>query len=216
MSPNPNLVREIFSRVTPNPTILFLPTASGDAVEYIARFEQQVLSYGGVPLVLSLFRPSLWDRDIDDYFEGIDFIWVGGGNTRNMLHLWDLWQITPKIRQAYERGVPIGGVSAGAICWFEIGCTDSVGRELGLMECLGWIPGAATPHFDSEVERRPMVTRFIESGALPQQGVAIDEGVTVVYEDEKIKQIIREDGAGTAWSHRLDDNRAVIEPISQP
>ena len=216
MSPNPNLVHEILDRTPPKPTILFLPTASGDAIEYIARFEQQVLEYGAIPRVLPLFRPSLWDRELVEYFDGVDFIWVGGGNTRNMLTLWDLWGVTPLIRKSYESGVPIGGVSAGAICWFEFGCTDSVGRKLGIMDCLGWIPGAATPHFDSEHDRRPMLSHFIESGLLHQEGIAFDEGVTGVFEDEKLVQIIREAGAGTAWIHRCEDRQAVIEPIPLP
>ena len=216
MNPNPNMVDETLSHLKPHPNILFLPTASGDSVDYIARCEEQVTSYGATPRVLSLFRPSQWDREFEEFFEDVDFVWVGGGNTRNMLTLWDLWGVTPMLRKLYESGIPVGGVSAGAICWFEIGCTDSVGRELGLMEGLGWIQGAATPHFDSETDRRPTIQRFIESGILTQQGIAIDEGVTVLFEDEIPVRIIREAGSGTAWMHRFEDGRAVIEPISLP
>lgn len=216
MNPNPEMVGEIFSRLKTNPKILFLPTASGDATDYIARFHAQVIGYGGIPVTLSLFRPSLWDRELADYFLDIDFIWVGGGNTRNMLCLWDLWNITPMIRDLYEQGTPIGGVSAGAICWFEQGCTDSMGRQLGIMDCLGWLPGVATPHFDSEADRRPMIHQFIKEGHLEKDGIALDEGVTALFENETLVKIIREEEAGTAWTHRSVERQAVIEAISLP
>jgi len=216
INPNPNMVRELLSRLRPNPTILFLPTASGDSADYISRFEEQVSACGATPRVLSLFRPSSWDRDLPEYFREVDFVWVGGGNTRNMLCLWDLWQITPQIRGLYESGTPIGGVSAGAICWFELGCTDSVGRKLGIMEGLGWVPGAATPHFDSEVDRRPMIHHFIEEGRLEMEGIALDEGVTAVFENETLVKIIREENAGTAWRHRSVNRQAMIEAIFLP
>jgi len=86
-----------------------------------------------------------------------DIIYVGGGNTRSMICLWREWGADEVLREAYEAGILLCGVSAGAICWFEQGVTDSV-WPLGVLPCLGLLPGSCCPHYDSEAERRPTST----------------------------------------------------------
>ena len=91
-----------------------------------------------------------------------DIIYVGGGNTKSMLAVWKEWNLHEILRKAYEKGIVMSGVSAGAICWFEKGITDSYAEELAMINCLGFVKGIACPHFDEEKEREPYVNDVIK------------------------------------------------------
>lgn len=167
-----------------NPRIAFLPTASGDSLDYIEGFRLHGERYGYEPVVVSLFRLEFWQNELSAVLNGCDAIYVGGGNTRNMLHLWRLWEIDVALRQAYEGGIPLMGVSAGAICWFDQGNTDSFGPGLAVMPGLGWLPGSCTPHLDEESERRPTLTHQLAAGEI-NAGWGLRRGAGIVFEDEK-------------------------------
>jgi peptidase E len=140
----------------------------------------------------------LFDRTVDDV-DGLvrdqDVVIVGGGNTANLLAVWRVHGVDRALRAAYEGGTVLTGWSAGCLCWFEGGTTDSFTPELGgLRDGLGLLKGSATPHYDSE-ERRPMVyAREIAAGLAP--GIALDDGVAASYEDERLVEVVsgREDG----------------------
>ena len=125
-----------------HPTVCFLPTASGDADSYIVKFYAAFSTLACRPRHLSLFHQP---RDLAGFVGECDVIYVGGGNTRNMLAIWRSCHLDTLLRQAWEKGTVLCGLSAGAICWFEYGHTDSAG-SLDPLECLGFLPGSCTPH----------------------------------------------------------------------
>lgn len=159
-----------------DPAVCFLPTASGDSADYIVRFYSTFSKLPCRPHHLSLFRQP---RDLKSAVEECDVIYVGGGNTRNMLAIWKSCGLDALLLEVWERGVVLCGLSAGAICWFECGHTDSAGT-LNPMKCLGFLKGSCTPHYDGEGERRGSYHTFLESGELPA-GYALDDGAAVHF-----------------------------------
>ena len=160
------------------PRILFVGTASGDAESYRYRFYEAMAELPCRATHLSLFAPPV--ADLESFVLGHDAVYVGGGNTRSLLALWREWRFDAILRRAWRRGIVIGGVSAGMIAWFAWGVTDSVPGALTPLSCLGWLPGTACPHYDSEPERRPTFRRLVATGAVPD-GVAADDGVALHF-----------------------------------
>ena len=109
-----------------------------------------------------------------------DRIYVGGGNTKSMLAVWREWKLDTLLKKAYSNGKILCGVSAGAICWFEQGITDSWASNLNTLECLGFITGMACPHYQEEVDRKPDVHKFLLDGKAIS-GYAIDGGAAVHF-----------------------------------
>jgi len=179
----------------PKPKILFLPTASGDPASYIEAFFQHASRHSCVPSVLPLFDSQSWSKTPREMIEEADVIWVGGGSTKNMLILWEAWGITPLLRAAYDRGCVCAGVSAGAICWFEQGNTDSLGPGLGVLDCLGWLPGSCTPHFSGEPLRKPVLKQQLLDGRI-KDGVAIDDFCAAHYVDGQFSRVLAETDGG--------------------
>lgn len=171
----------------PRPKICFLGTASGDSERYIENFYTAYRTLDCEPTHLALFRPST--RDLAAFIAGQDILHVGGGNTKNLLCLWREWGLDRAIRQAYEAGTVLSGISAGMLCWFEEAVTDSYGDGLEPLKCLGWLKGSACPHFDGEEERRPSYLSMITSGTL-QGGLALDDGTGALFLDEKLDSCV--------------------------
>jgi peptidase E len=169
------------------PKICFLPTASGDADGYLLNFYKAYIPLDCRPSTLSLFRPPT--ANLLDFVLDKDVIYVGGGNTRSMLCLWREWGLDEILKQAYQAGVILAGISAGANCWFEACTTDSIPGELRMLSCLGLLPGSFSPHYDGEVERRPTLHRLLQSGAIPP-GLAADNSAGVHFVDEHLQQAI--------------------------
>jgi peptidase E len=173
--------------------VLFLPTASGDSADYLLTFYRQL---GGVDCEPS--HLALFDRTSDDPAEVIaaqDVVIVGGGNTANMLAIWRVHGVDRALRDAYARGTILTGWSAGCLAWFEGGVTDSFTPELGpLRDGLGLLKGSACPHYDSEERRALVYAREIAAG-LPA-GIALDDGVMALFEDERLIEVVsgRQDG----------------------
>lgn len=165
----------------PRPRVLFVPTASGDAEGYVERFYAAMANANVEPAHLSLFRGP--NADLRTLVLESDVVYVGGGNTRNLVTLWREWGLDRALREGYENGVVLGGVSAGALAWFEEVVTDSVAGELRRFPALGWLSGSACPHFDGEPERRPAYARFVREGM--RAGLGIDDGAAVLFENER-------------------------------
>ena len=127
----------------PHPSVCFLPTASGDSPEYVVKFYAAFTKLDCQPIHLSLFR--LPTADLAGFLLSQDVIYVGGGNTRSMLALWRGWGLNRILRKALENGVVLAGISAGAICWFEQGITDSVPGELSVFAGSGVSPRQLLP-----------------------------------------------------------------------
>jgi dipeptidase E len=192
------------------PTVGLIPTAGGDQAARCETFEMLGTMRGFRPRVISLFRRD--EMTLEEEVASCDCIFVGGGNTWNMLHLWRLWGLDLLLRQAYERGVPLGGVSAGANCWFEQCSTDSFGPGLAVMEGLGWLSGSYCPHYDGEENRRPTLESFLRGGSL-KPGYACDDGVGLLFEDETLKAVYRCPDAGAAYRVSWNEGAFRQEPI---
>lgn len=169
------------------PRIALVPTASGDSPRFTAEFPDHFQRLGAVPSVVSLFRGA--DPNFIEHLLSQDIIYVSGGNTRNMLTLWKLWGVDEAIRAAYQNGVVLAGVSAGSICWFESGLTDSWPGELRELSCMGLLKGSNCPHYDGEPGRRPTYQRLVASGRMPD-GIAADDGAGILYENESVSEVV--------------------------
>ena len=176
--------------------MLFLPTASGDSAAYLLTFYQQLAGSECEPAHLELFQRTV--DDIAGLIARQDVIMVGGGNTANMLAIWRLHGVERALRDAYAAGTVMTGWSAGCLCWYEGGITDSFTPDLGpLADGLGILKGTACPHYDGEAARAPTYRRELAAGMTP--GIALDDGVAALYEDERLVEIVSGRPEGRAF-----------------
>lgn len=170
-----------------NPKICYVPTASGDSDICISWFYDFFGKQECRPSHLSLFKPPT--RDLEGFVLDKDIIYVGGGNTKNLLVLWKEWGLDAIMRKAWEQGIVLAGISAGSICWFEEGVTDSYGDKLEPLKCLGFLKGSNCPHYDGETDRRPVYQEMVVSGIL-KPGIAADDSVAVHYVEQELHRIV--------------------------
>ena len=171
------------------PRVCLVYTASGDADEYYALSYEAFNAAGCDVTELRLFlQPS---ADPEDRLCSSDLVWVGGGSVANLLALWHLHGVDWAMRAAWERGVILGGVSAGSLCWHVGGTTDSVGPELQpVTNGLAMLPYANGVHYDSEAQRRPLLHELVATGVLPALAYATDDGVGVWYEGTEATTVV--------------------------
>jgi peptidase E len=155
----------------PDPRVCYLGTAAGDAAADIVSFHRAFPLGRADASHLSLFQRD--EREPRAHLLAQDVIYVGGGNTVNLLAIWRAHGIDAVLREAWEAGVVLCGMSAGSLCWFEAGITDSYGPLRALHDGLGLLPGSNCPHYDSEPGRRPTFQRAVADG-LPA-GIAADD-----------------------------------------
>ncbi len=186
---NPLLDRYILEQASSqNPAVCFLPTASGDSDRYICRFYAAFTQLDCRPSHLSLFCPP--NEGPAAYLQKQDIIYVGGGSTFNMLAVWKAWGLEKILRQLWEDGTILCGLSAGSLCWFEEGLSDSViPGQYEKIACLGFLQGSHCPHYDGESKRRPIYQQFIASGKL-SGGIAADDGVALHYVNGSLVQVV--------------------------
>ena len=141
------------------PNICFIPTASGDSDLYKLNFYRACSALNCVPTHIDFFSRT---ENLEKKVLSQDIIYVGGGNTKSMLAVWKEWNLHKILKKAYKNGIILSGVSAGAICWFEKGITDSFADKLEIIDCLGIVEGIACPHFDEEKERAPYVLKLLK------------------------------------------------------
>ena len=159
------------------PNILFIPTASAEDKSYIVNFYSCFSRLECSPSHVTFFQRT---PRLDSLVNKADIIYVGGGNTKSMLAVWKEWKLDKMLLKAYQNGKILCGVSAGAICWFEQGITDSWASNLNTMDCLGFIDGMACPHYQEEKDRRPSVHKLLKNkNAI--SGYAIDGGAAVHF-----------------------------------
>jgi dipeptidase E len=184
-----------------DPRICFVPTASGEAASYVERYYAAFSRVHCRPSHLSLFGPpypSLPDELLEQ-----DVIYVGGGSTANMLAVWRLHGVDSALRRAWSEGVVLAGISAGSLCWFEGGVTDSFGALRPLPDGLGILPGTNCPHYDSEPDRRPTYQRAVGEGALAP-GFAADDGVGLHFEGTDLVEAVCERAGAAAYCVERD------------
>lgn len=162
------------------PNVLFIPTASAEDKSYTVNFYSCFNGLDCNPSHLNLFQRT---PRIEGLINKADIIYVGGGNTKSMLAVWKEWKLDKLLFKAYNEGTVLAGVSAGAICWFDTGITDSWASNLNYIDCLGILPGSCCPHYDSEKDRRPSVHKFIEQENI-KSVYAIEDGAAIHFVDD--------------------------------
>jgi dipeptidase E len=171
----------------PRPRVAYLPTAVGDSDQAIRFFYERFAASRCEPYHVRLF--GIPDRPNEQLREA-DVVLVSGGNTANMLAVWRVHGVDATLRELWESGAVLTGASAGAICWFESGVTDSFTAELDpIDDCLGFLSGSMCPHYDGEERRRPVYTRLVREGRLPP-GLAADDGVGLHYTGTELTAVV--------------------------
>jgi len=184
------------------PRIAFLPQASAENKDYTVKF-YQAFSHRAAATWISLFNRTV--QDLRSELLSQDLIFVGGGNTANMLAIWRVHGVDAILREAWETGVVLCGVSAGAICWFDSSVTDSFGRQLdALQDGLSLLPGSFCPHYDGEERRRPVYRRLIADRVLPA-GYAADNGVAVKFSGTEFVEAVTTHTSAKAWRLQPDE-----------
>lgn len=196
----------------PHPRICFIPTASGDADRYVLRFLEAFPARSFDTSILRLFEREV--ADVGAFLGEQDVVYVGGGNTLNMLHVWRLHGVDVALRHAWESGVVMAGVSAGANCWFEASTTDSwlVGHADPLLDGVGLVPGSFTPHYDSEESRRPSLHALVVGGDLPP-GFACDDLAAVHIVGTELHAAVAASSEAMVYRVTTDSEGAVEMPL---
>lgn len=197
------------------PKILYLPTASADNPTGIINFYMACAPLDVEPSVQLSFIESLSQkRGWDEVLLSVDGIVCSGGNTLNQQAIWKAQGIDNVLRQAWDQGVVLGGASAGSLCWFDEGTTDSRPKELSIVKCLGLLKGSHSPHYDAEPGRRPLYQRLISSGQM-QPGYACDNDAGIYFEDTTVKRVVSARAGAKCYYVSMVDgkiNERVLEP----
>lgn len=169
------------------PRVCLIATASGDADALIDRFHDVFAD------LAETSHLALFDRTVEDipaFLLGHDAVWVSGGNTASMLAVWRAHGVDTALRMAHEAGIVLAGRSAGSICWFDGGTTDSYGPTIQAFSGgLGFIPGSNSPHYDGEPQRRPVYQALVADGSLPA-GIAVDDFAAAVHDGPTLVEVV--------------------------
>lgn len=194
----------------PRPKVCFLPTATSAVPVYAVRFFQAFPATSFDASFIDLYDRD--GRDLGAFLLEQDVIYVGGGNTANLLAIWRAHGLDAILRDAWGAGVVLAGVSAGANCWFEGSTTDSFGPLAAFPDGLGLLPGSFCPHFDSEPGRRPLFHRLIAEGALPA-GIACDDFAAAHLVGTELREIVASRERASAFRVDRGADGAIEEPL---
>ena len=164
------------------PNVCFIPTASAEDKAYTVNFYAVYSKLNCNPSHINFFQRT---PRLDSIINKQDVIFVGGGNTKSMLAVWKEWKLDKLLLKAYNRGAILCGVSAGAICWFKQGITDSWASNLNVMGCLDFVSGCCCPHYDGEADRRPSVHDMIKNDKI-ESCLAVEDGAALHYRNGKL------------------------------
>jgi peptidase E len=214
MESGPSVLDEYVVRLTgkSHPRICFMPTASGDSHEHIDKYYAAFARFPARLSHLAFFRKPAAGSIALNAFEhelpAQDLIYVGGGNTRSMLAVWREWGVARCLRDALTQGVLLAGVSAGAICWFEWGASDSAtpGTGSAALRCLGFLKGSCSPHWLGEPHRRRDFHALLRSGALPG-GYGICDGAALVFENGRLVEAVSASSGAGAYRVEMKADR---------
>ncbi|MER6324541.1 peptidase E [Streptomyces coelicoflavus] len=194
------------------PRVLYVGTAIGDAEHFTARMTEAARVAGFDLTPLHLFpMPNV--EDIEETVLAQDVVWVMGGSVANLLAVWRVHGVDRVMRRAWEAGVVLSGVSAGSLCWFEGGATDSFGPELRpVTNALGLLPYGNGVHYDVDPGRRPLIHRLVADGTLPTAHCT-DDGVGLVYRGTELVEAVTEARGKGAYVVVRDGDTAVEERL---
>jgi peptidase E len=208
---NPRLL-DFLVRLTgrDQPKVCLIQTASGDREAGLVN-GYQAFSRRGCQITHLAFFPRIIE-DMRGLILNQDLIYVGGGSTANLLAIWRLHGLDAILREAWEAGIVLAGVSAGAICWFEAGTTDSFGPTLQPMrDGLGFLPGSCCPHYNGEAQRRPLYHRVVAEGF--PAGYAVDDGCALHYRDTALAEVVTSLSTSRAFRVGPGEDGAIETPL---
>jgi dipeptidase E len=199
----------------PRPKLCFLPTATGDSPASIVSWFQSCAPLNVEASVQTSFIASTrQDRSWEEVFLSVDGIVASGGNTLNQQAIWKAQGIDLVLRKAWDQGIVLGGASAGSLCWFEEGTTDSRPKVLTTVQCLGFLKGSHSPHYDREPERRPLYRKLIGSGQM-KPGYACDNDAGIFFVDNEVKRVVATRAEAKVY-HVSVVNGQVVERLMEP
>jgi peptidase E len=195
----------------PRPKVCCIPTATGDSAEALLAFYNRIPAGLAERSHLQLFNRSV--VDIRSFLLAQDVIWVGGGNTANMLAVWRVHGVDQVLREAWESGIVLTGGSAGSLCWFECGTTDSfnLNQLAPLRDGLGFLPGSHCPHYDGEAQRRPLYHQLIREGF--PAGYAVDDDAAIHFIGTEAREVVTARSGATAYRVELLDGVVRETPL---
>lgn len=195
------------------PRLCYVATASGDQRAFGADISEAGRVAGWEVSHLNLF-PMPPTTDLPGWLAEHDVVWVGGGSVANLLAVWAVHDLGPALRAAWQGGVVLGGVSAGSICWYLGGTTDSFGPELRVVtNGLGFLPYGNGVHYDTEEARRPTVHAAVASGELPVTHCT-DDGAGLVYHGTRLVEAVSERSTGGAYVVSRDESSGTAQEES--
>lgn len=171
------------------PKICFMGTASNDGKEYIDLFYKFFREKNCIPTHLPLFETTKTTKEIEKIILEQDIIHVGGGNTKLIMETWKKHGVDKIMKKAWQRGVILSGMSAGAICWFEDGITNPNPGELSRLECVGLLKGSFCPHYDDRPELREVFKKLIMEKVI-HEGYGVDDGAALHFVDTKLLRVV--------------------------
>ncbi len=207
MEPGNRLLDEFVLGLTgrPRPRVCFLAHASGDADHYIVRFYR---AFGGARSEashLSLFRRERCPAEPREFLLSQDLIYVGGGSVTSLLGVWRAHGLDVILREAWERGIVLCGLSAGSLCWFAEGVSNFHG-PIERVEGLGFLPHSNTVHYSSEPSRREAYHGWLNAG-MPD-GYAADDGAALHFVGTEMAQVVS--SRPEARAYRLESMRGRV------
>ncbi len=199
----------------PRPRLCYLPTASADRPDGSITWFRNCAPLNVVPFVQESFiASSRQSQGWDEVLLSMDGIVASGGNTLNQQAIWRAQGIDEVLREAWDRGIVLGGASAGSLCWFEEGTTDSRPKVLTTVKCLGFLKGSHSPHYDAEADRRPTYHRLIGSGEM-LPGYACDNDAGIYFEDNEVRRVVATRSAARVYHVSLSAGQ-VVERAMEP
>lgn len=199
----------------PRPRLCYLPTASADAPAGIITWFKACAPLDVEALVQESFIASTEQRQTwEEVFLSMDGIVCSGGNTLNQQAIWKAQGIDMVLRQAWERGIVLGGASAGSLCWFEEGTTDSRPKNLSTVQGLGFLAGSHSPHYDTEPGRRPLYQQLIGSGEM-KPGYACDNDAGIYFEGTEVRRVVSTRAEAKVYHVSVVGGR-VVERLLEP
>lgn len=208
---NPLLDRYILNQSEQlRPKICFLATASGDDEAYIQKFYDFFNQEECEPTHLSLLKPEV--TDYEAFLLSQDIIYVGGGNTRNMLALWKEWELDKILEKAWNDDIILAGLSAGAICWFNEGLSDSTPGGMSTVKGLDFLPGSLCPHYNGDPKWKENYLDFIQEKHI-LTGFALDDGAAIHFVGSDIHVAIASRPEAAAYRITPGDQEATVDTL---
>jgi peptidase E len=197
------------------PRLCFLPTASADRSDGIITWFRACATLDVTPFAQESFiASSRQNQSWEEVLLSMDGIVASGGNTLNQQAIWKAQGIDAVLKEAWDRGIVLGGASAGSLCWFEEGTSDSRPKELTAVKCLGFLKGSHSPHYDREKDRSPLYQKLIGSGQM-KPGYACDNDAGIYFEDNEVRRVVSTRPEAKVYYVSVVEGK-VVEKVLEP